>query len=109
MKKYLELSLVMITGLLVSCAGGGYYGPQGPGGWGPMMHYGFGFGYGGMFMGIIFLIAIGLLIYFIFQSQKTKGQTPIQNESHLDILKRRYAKGEIAKEEYERMKNDLEG
>jgi len=26
----------------------------------------------------------------------------------LDILKRRYAKGEIAKEEYERMKKDLE-
>jgi len=27
----------------------------------------------------------------------------------LDILKRRYAKGEIAREEYERMKKDLEG
>ncbi len=107
MKKYLELSLMMITGLLVSCAGEGYYGPQGPGGWGPMMHY--GFGYGGMFMWIIFLIVIGLLIYFIVQAQKTKGQTPTQNESHLDILKRRYAKGEITKEEYERMKKDLEG
>ena len=107
MKKYLELSLMMMTCLLVSCAGEGYYGPQGPGGWGPMMHY--GFGYGGMFMWIIFLIVIGLLIYFIVQAQKTKGQTPTQNESHLDILKKRYAKGEIAKEEYERMKNDLEG
>jgi putative membrane protein len=50
-----------------------------------------------------------LLIYFIIQAQKTKGQTPTQNESHLDILKRRYAKGEITKEEYERMKKDLEG
>ena len=107
MKKYLELSLMMITGLLVSCAGEGYYGPQGPGGWGNMMHY--GFGYGGMFMWIIFLIVIGLLIYFIVQAQKTKGQTPSQNESPLDILKRRYAKGEIAREEYERMKKDLEG
>ena len=107
MKKYLELSLMMITGLLVSCAGEGYYGPQGHGGWGPMMHY--GFGYGGMFMWIIFLIVIGLLIYFIVQAQKTKGQTPTQNESPLDILKRRYAKGEIAREEYERMKKDLEG
>ena len=105
MKKYFELSLIMITGLLVSC-GEGYYGPQGPGGWGPMMqmHY----GYGGMFMWIIFLIVIGLLIYFIVQSQKTRGQTPMQNESPLDILKRRYAKGEIAREEYEKMKKDLE-
>ncbi|HUV51338.1 MAG TPA: SHOCT domain-containing protein [Anaerolineae bacterium] len=102
MKNYLELFLMMITGLLVSCTGEGYYGSQGP-----MMHY--GFGYGGMFMWIIFLIVIGLLIYFIVQAQKTKGHTPTQNESSLDILKRRYAKGEIAKEEYERMKKDLEG
>jgi len=107
MKKYLALSLMMITGLLVSCSREGYYGQQGPGGWGPMMHY--GFGYGGMFMWIIFLIVIGLLIYFIVQAQKTKGRTPTQTESPLDILKKRYAKGEIAREEYERMKKDLEG
>ena len=106
MKKYLELSLMMMTGLLTSCAGEGYYGGQGPGGWGPMMHY--GFGYGGMFMWIIFLIVIGLLIYFFMQAQKTKGQTPTQGESHLDILKKRYAKGEINKEDFDRMKRDLE-
>ena len=106
MKKYLKLSLMMITGLLMSCAGEGYYGWQGPGGWGPVMHY--GFGYGGMFMWLIFLIVIGLLIYFVVQSQNMKNRTPTQNESPTDILKRRYAKGEIAKEEYERMKKDLE-
>lgn len=106
MKAYFELSLMMISGLLVSC-GGGYYGPQGPGRWGHMMPY--GFGYGGMIMWIIPLIVIGLLVYFIVQAQKTKGQAPTQNESHLDILKRRYAKGEITKEEYESMKKDLEG
>jgi putative membrane protein len=106
MKKYLELALMMITGLFTSC-GGGPYGPQGPGGWGPMMHY--GFGYGGMFMWIIFLIVIGFLIYFIVQARKTKGQMPTQYESPLDILKKRYAKGEITKEEYEKMKKDLEG
>ena len=106
MKKYFELSVIIITALIVSCTGEGYYGPQGPGGWGPMMHY--GFGYGGMFMWIIFLIVIGLLIYFIVQSQKTKGQTPTLHESPLDILKRRYAGGEITREEYERMKKDLE-
>ena len=95
MKKNLRLSLLMMTGLLESCTGEGYYGGQGPGGWGPMMHY--GFGYGGMFMWIIFLIVIGLLIYFIVQAQKTKGQMPTQHESPMDILKRRYAKGEITK------------
>jgi len=63
------------------------------GGWGHMMHY--GFGYGGMFMWIIFLVVIGVLIYFIVQAQKTKGQTPTQNESHMDILKKRYRRGEL--------------
>lgn len=107
MMKYLEWPLIMLTVLLTACAREQYYGPQGPGGWGPMMHY--GFGYGGMFMWIIFLIVVGVLIYFIVQAQKAKGRTPTQAESHLDILKRRYAKGEIAREEYERMKKDLEG
>jgi len=107
MKKYLKLSLMMMTGLLMSCAGEGYYGQHGPGGWRPMMYY--GFGYGGMFMWIIFLIVIGLLIYFIVQAQNKKSGTPTQNESPMDILKRRYAKGEITKEEYERIKKDLEG
>jgi len=106
MKKYLKLSLFMITGLLMSCAGEGYYFQQGPGGWGPMMHY--GFGYGGMFMWLIFLVVIGLLIYFVVQSRNTKDKTLKQNESPMDILKRRYANGEIAREEYERMKKDLE-
>lgn len=59
-------------------------------------------------MWLIFLIAIGLLIYFFIQGQKKKGQTPTENESPLDILKKRYAKGEINKENFERMKRDLE-
>jgi putative membrane protein len=107
MKKYFGFSLMLVSGLLVSCAREGYFGPQmSREGWGGMMHY--GFGNGGMFMWIIFVIVIGLLIYFVVQAQKTKGQTPTQNESHLDILKRRYAKGEITREEYERMKKELE-
>ena len=105
MKPFLKIFVLMMLGLLVSCGGEGYYGAQGPGGLGPMMHY--GFGYGGMFMWIIFLIVIGLLVYFFVQTQKTKGQTPAQGESHLDILKKRYANGEINKEDYDRMKNDL--
>ncbi|RJP47859.1 MAG: SHOCT domain-containing protein [Anaerolineaceae bacterium] len=76
------------------------------------MHYGTGYG-GGMYMWIILLIVIGVGAYFFIQHQKVKGQTPTQqttqNENHLDILKKRYAKGEIAKEEYEKMKTDLEG
>jgi putative membrane protein len=105
MKIFFGLSVVMISALLVSCTGNGCYGPQNPYGWGPMMHY--GFGYGGMFMWVLFLIIVGFLIYFVVQAQKSKNQA-IQPESPLDILRRRYAKGEITGEEYEKMKKDLE-
>ena len=57
-------------------------------------------------MWIILLVVIGVGAYFFIQSQKTmsQGSTPIRNESHIDILKKRYAKEEITKEEYERIK-----
>lgn len=107
MKRLMSLAALFLwLPLMANCSDN--YGPMR--GWGGhMMNYGYGYGYGGIFMWIIIPIAIGLLIYFFVQSQKTKGQTPTQNESHLDILKKRYAKGEISKEEYERMKKDLEG
>jgi putative membrane protein len=108
MKKLFALPLLPMTGLIASC-GPGAYGPPGPGGgWGPMMHYGFGYGYGGMFMWIVFLIVLGLLVYFIVQSRQGRGPLSSQQESPMDILKRRYAKGEITREDFERMKKDLE-
>ena len=72
-----------------------------------------GYGYmmnswtGAILMGLVILILIGVLIYFLFKSSKTGsfGQTP--NETPLDILKKRYARGEITKEQFEEMKKDL--
>jgi len=106
MKVLLTLFVLILTGWIVSCGRMGCYESQGPDGLWPMMHY--GFGYGGMFMWIIFMIVIGLLVYYFLQTRKTKGQTSAQSESYLDILKKRYAKGEINKEEYDRMRRDLE-
>ena len=66
---------------------------------------GFGMGFGWIFS--LILIAIG--IWFVFQAtqnQRDKGSS-LEDENPLEILKRRYARGEISKTEYERMKNDL--
>ena len=97
-----SIPLIICNLILLSCSDNVPYGPPGPGGWGGMMHY--GFGYGGALMWIIFLIVVGLLIYVVLHA----GNTKAHNETPLDILKKRYARGEITKEEYEKMRRDLE-
>jgi putative membrane protein len=78
----------------------------------PMMwNNGFGmmrFGFGGWFMGIIYfliIIAICLAVFFIVKNNIKS--TARNNETPLEILKKRYAKGEISKEEFEKIKNDI--
>jgi putative membrane protein len=75
-------------------------------GWGPMM----GPGYGGMFMWMIVLVVlVAVVIYWLVRGDKSKTKDQPQGETALDILKKRYARGEITKDEFERMKKDLEG
>lgn len=63
-----------------------------------------------MLMPIIFIIVIIAGLYFLFGRGKFRppwwDRYP-SGESALDILKKRYAKGEISKEEFERIKKDL--
>lgn len=59
-------------------------------------------------MGIIFLIVLVVGIYFIVQALKTRNIIGQAQDTPLDILKKRYAKGEITKEDFELMKKDLE-
>jgi len=66
------------------------------------------FGYGGILMWILFLILITVIIYLIIQATKTRGIVTSPAETPLEILKKRYAKGEITKQEFEKMKKDLE-
>jgi putative membrane protein len=110
MKKVYLFIILTLVPLLSMCSGpyepmrdgyGGY-------GMGPGMMGGYGYGYGGMFMGILFLILAGVAIYYIVQSVRSKSGVGHANESHIDILKKRYAKGEVTKEDFDRMKNDLQ-
>jgi putative membrane protein len=77
------------------------------GGWEQMRNYGCGCG-GIFFMWILLVIVIGFVGYFIIQKARAKTSGIIMPETPLNILKKRYALGEITKEEYERMKRDLE-
>lgn len=81
------------------------------------MYPGEHFWYGGwwmfpMIMPIVFLIIVIIVLYLIFGRGRFRppwlDRYPgRESESALDILKKRYAKGEITKEEFERMKKDL--
>ena len=79
-----------------------FWGTMGPG----MMGYGFG-----ILTPILMIVIWGLIIWGIvalvrYLSAHNRG-TFEQSDSALEILKRRYAKGEINKQEFEEKKKDL--
>lgn len=80
-----------------------------PGGmmWGP----GWGSGYGvfGWLMMLLFwiLIIVGAVLIIRWLVTETGSRGAGSGETALDILKRRYAKGELTKEQFDAMKRDL--
>jgi len=60
-------------------------------------------------MWLIFLILLGVIAYLVVQFTRSKGFYGSVRETPIDVLKKRYAKGKITKEEFEKMKKDLEG
>lgn len=69
-------------------------------------------GWGGMWFGWIFwLLFLGVIIWAVIRftnSGQTRNQTGTNHDSPMDILKKRYARGEINKEQFEEMKKDLQ-
>ncbi|MTI66208.1 MAG: hypothetical protein FH753_06345 [Firmicutes bacterium] len=57
-------------------------------------------GMGGGFMGILFIIAIGVFLYFILKNNKKNDYN--KDDRAINILKEKYAKGEIEEEEFKR-------
>lgn len=72
--------------------------------WHPMM---FGFP-GGIFMMLIIIVGIVILLVLLFKKEPTSHLVSSTHEAALDILKRRYARGEISREEFEQMRRDIE-
>jgi len=57
---------------------------------------------------LIMLTVMSVVIYFIFGRGDWKPpRYSERTETALDILKKRYARGEISKEEFEQVKKDL--
>jgi putative membrane protein len=106
MKKLLLLGGIFFAWPAIAFANSDGWGHMGN--WGHMMN----FWWGGAFMWIVFLIVIVVVVYFVLQSTRARSydsslrETP--RETSIDIVKRRYARGEISKEEFEQMKKDLE-
>ena len=78
-----------------------------------MMHgWTTGFGMGGFWMIlwlIIIIVIAAVIIYFlIFQQKQNLGENDTNYNKPVTILKERYAKGEITREEYEQMLKDIE-
>ena len=93
--------LCVVPGLLWGWQGYGY----------SMMGPGMIGGFGIMFlMPILGIVILGLIIWAVVAAIRKPGESSSPTgsaDSALEILKRRYARGEITKQEYEERKKDL--
>lgn len=83
------------------------------------MHWNFGYGWGaGMGFGCLIVLLFWVLVVLGFihllklmlggkREDDHETTRSVQKETPLDIIKTRYAKGEITREEFEKMKEDL--
>ena len=101
------LASVIVSGQAFAQQRGDY------GGWemGPGMMWGWGMGWFSMIFMIVFwiLLIVGLVFLIRWLIQTTKGEKDAVRGSSraLDILKERYARGEITREEFDQMKKDI--
>jgi putative membrane protein len=76
-------------------------------GWG----YGWNFAphmwFGGTLMVLFWIAVIIAIVYIVRSFSRSSVGHPRPGETALDIAKKRYAKGEITKEEFDRLKEDL--
>jgi putative membrane protein len=81
-----------------------YYYPMTDGyysGWHPFMSFGMDL------IWLIFLVVVAYLVYKLIKSEKILAPSKILSKSAEDILAERYAKGELTREQYMQIKEDL--
>jgi putative membrane protein len=98
--------VLIVLPLVFGLIWGGQYG-----GWG-MMGPGMMDGFGWMaIMPVLWIVVLGLVIWAVVAavrgSSESRSSDSSKADSALEVLKRRYARGEINKEEYEEKKIDL--
>ncbi len=111
MKKQNIKIIIIITGALLVIAGllvfhSSYLGWNGMHGyrtWPCVMNYG---SIGGIMM-LLWIVVIGALIYMIFKLGSERKDLSAESNA-LELLKQRYAKGEISKDDFESMKKTLQ-
>jgi putative membrane protein len=101
----MNIGLVFLKDIFVQWRGYGWH--MGPG----MMGWGYGMGWFWTIIMVVFWIAVIVGIIFLIKwlviSTGAGGRAARLEDSALEILKRRYARGEINKEEFEEKKKDL--
>ncbi len=107
------IGIIVIVVLLFGFMGGGMMGFGGMGPWMMGGYFGQGYGLGGSILSLLFWVLILgggalLVVWFGRQSSPSSSSRTGSEETALEILKRRFALGEITREQFEQMRRDLE-
>lgn len=68
--------------------------------------WGTGWG-GGMAMMVLFWLLLIAIVVWFFRSAESRASPGSRHETPLEILQRRYASGDIGRDEYEQKRRDL--
>ncbi|HYW76014.1 MAG TPA: SHOCT domain-containing protein [Gammaproteobacteria bacterium] len=110
-------ALAAVAALATAIPAWAQYGPGGGYSYGPGMMWGGGWGGSifGMLMMLVYFGAIVLLVVFAIRwiaglgSHRSTSSSRFSEDSALDILRERFARGEIDKAEFEERKRHLTG
>jgi len=74
--------------------------------WEKAMMYGYGMGNGWFGMGLWWIVIVAVVVWLAWMFGRGGGSA-VRGESALELLKKRYARGEIGRDEYEQKKRDI--